>query len=120
MRQRRDRAVYLHQTRGREVPMRLLNSLLVMSIGTLAAAAALAQDHGEHAHAPSLGSVNFRNSGNAAAQEPFQRGVAWLHNFKYSEATDAFRDAQRADPSLAMAYWLEAFTYSHVLWGTEN
>src|SRR4051812_1685721 len=76
-------------------------------------------DHPAHA-APALGSVNFRNSGNAAAQVPLQRGVAWLHNFKYVEAAESFREAQRADPSLAVAWWLEALTYSHVLWRTEN
>src|SRR5205085_8632417 len=70
--------------------------------------------------APALGSVNFRNSGNAAAQIPLQRGVAWLHNFKYVEAAESFREAQGADGSLAVAYWLEALTYSHVLWRAEN
>lgn len=85
-------------------------------------ATALAQDathKGAHAH-PVLGTVNFKNSGNRAAQEPFQRGVALLHSFEYGDAADAFREAQKADPSLALAYWLEALTYSHVLWGYES
>jgi len=64
--------------------------------------------------------VHFRNSGNAAAQASFQRGVAWLHNFKYQEAASAFREAQQADKSLALAYWLEALTYSHVVWNEED
>ena len=71
-----------------------------------------------HAHA--LGSVDFANSGNHAAQPAFQRGVALLHSFEYEDAADAFREAQKADPSLAVAYWLEALTYSHVLWGEEK
>jgi Tfp pilus assembly protein PilF len=66
-----------------------------------------------------LGSVDFRNSGNAAAQAPLQRGVALLHSFAYGEAADAFAEAERADPSLAVAYWLEALTFSHVLWSEE-
>jgi hypothetical protein len=32
----------------------------------------------------------------------------------YEDAAEAFRDAQKADASLAVAYWLEALTYSHV------
>ena len=82
--------------------------------------AAQEPDHSSHRPALVLGSVNFRNSGNRAAQAPLQRGVAWLHNFKYTEAAKAFREAQMADQSLAVAYWLEALTYSHVLWRTED
>lgn len=90
--------------------------------GSILAAPVAAQepDHSAHRSALVLGSVNFRNSGNRAAQAPLQRGVAWLHNFKYREAADAFREAQQADKSLAIAYWLEALTYSHVLWRTED
>src|SRR3954454_15318694 len=67
-----------------------------------------------------LGSVVFTNSGNAAAQAPFLRGLALLHNFEYEEAAEAFRAAQQADPSLAMAFWAEALTYSHLLWGQDD
>jgi hypothetical protein len=87
----------------------------------LTANAAIAQEPDHTAHgALAIGSVHFRNSGNTAAQAPFQRGVAWLHNFKYPEAAQAFREAQAADSTLAVAYWLEALTYSHVLWRVEN
>src|SRR5205085_729425 len=96
-------------------------SLFPSVFGLLIASAASAQapDHSAHG-ATALGSVNFRNSGNTAAQIPLQRGVAWLHNFKYNVAAESFREAQRADAGLALAYWLEALTYSHVLWRTEN
>ena len=80
---------------------------------------ASAQQHAaSHSHA--LGSVDFANSGSHAAQPAFQRGVALLHSFEYEDAADAFREAQKADLSLAVAYWLEALTYSHVLWGEEK
>jgi tetratricopeptide (TPR) repeat protein len=84
-------------------------------------ATAAAQDtgHGVHAH-PVLGTVNFANSGNAAAQPAFQRGVALLHSFEYDDAIRAFQEAQRADPSLAVAYWLEALSHSRVVWGLDN
>ena len=86
---------------------------------------AFAQEHEKHQHHPSakageLGEVSFANSGAAAAQEPFLRGLALLHNFEYDEAAEGFREAQGRDPSFAMAFWLEAVTCSHLLWGEEN
>jgi hypothetical protein len=45
---------------------------------------------------------------------------ALLHSFEYDDAAEAFREAQKADASLALAYWLEALTYSHVLWAEEK
>lgn len=77
-------------------------------------------DHSAHVHAPMVGSVHFRNSGSRAAQAPLQQGVAWLHNFKYKEAVASFQAAERADSTLALAWWLEALSYSHVLWNVED
>jgi Tfp pilus assembly protein PilF len=88
--------------------------------------AASAQHEGHAGHAPAtgraqvLGSVAFRNSGAPAAQAALQRGVALLHNFAYADAAAALREAQRTEPGLAVAYWLEALTYSHVLWQEEE
>ena len=101
-------------------PFKIVVAATIACTSLAAPTAAQEPDHSAHSPALVLGSVNFRNSGNRAAQAPFQRGVAWLHNFKYTEAADAFREAQQADQSLAVAYWLEALTYSHVLWRTEN
>jgi len=63
-----------------------------------------------------VGEVAFANSGSAAAQAPFLRGLALLHNFEYADAAAAFREAQAADPGFAMAYWGEAMTYNHPVW----
>jgi hypothetical protein len=63
-----------------------------------------------------VGVVAFANSGKPEAQEPFLRGMALLHNFEYPTAATAFREAQDADPSFAMAYWGEAMTYTHPIW----
>ena len=96
--------------------------LSVLALALYLPATAFAQTSGQkkaHSHEV-LGTVNFKNSGNHAAQAQLQRGVALLHSFEYQEASAAFQDAQRADPSLAVAYWLEALTYSHVLWGYES
>ena len=62
----------------------------------------------------------FANSGADAAQAPFLRGLALLHSFEYDEAAEAFRAAQAADPGFAMAFWGEAVTYSHLLWGEDD
>jgi tetratricopeptide (TPR) repeat protein len=67
-----------------------------------------------------LGAVAFANSGAAAAQAPFQRGLAFLHSFEYDQAADSFRAAQTADPAFAMAFWGEALTYCHLLWGEDD
>ncbi len=69
---------------------------------------------------PALGSVVFPNSGSAAAQADFLRGVAWLHSFGYEDAIDAFRAAQKIDPSFALAYWGEAMSFSQPLWFYEE
>lgn len=62
----------------------------------------------EHEHAQSsekLGTVQFRTSCNAPAQQEFNRGVALLHSFQFSRAIDGFHRTLKADPSCAMAYW---------------
>jgi tetratricopeptide (TPR) repeat protein len=70
--------------------------------------------------APSLGKISFPNSGSPAAQPAFVRGVLLLHSFEYDDAIDAFRQAQKADPGFAMAYWGEAMAYNQPLWLNEN
>jgi tetratricopeptide (TPR) repeat protein len=67
-----------------------------------------------------LGSVSFPNSGARRAQPPFLRGLALLHSFEYDDAAEAFREAQRLDSSFAMAYWGEALTYDHPIWGEHD
>jgi tetratricopeptide (TPR) repeat protein len=67
-----------------------------------------------------LGTVTFPNSGNSASQEPFLRGIALLHSFEYVDAAEAFREAQEADDDFALAYWFEALTHHHPLWGQHD
>ncbi|HEY0674057.1 MAG TPA: hypothetical protein VGD27_17410, partial [Longimicrobiales bacterium] len=92
--------------------------MLLLVISTTTAAAQDA-NHAKHSH-PVLGTVDFKNSGAAAAQPAFQRGVALLHSFEYEDAAEEFRAARRADPSFALTYWLEALTHNRVLWGLDN
>jgi tetratricopeptide (TPR) repeat protein len=70
--------------------------------------------------ASDLGSVDFPTSGAPAAQAHFLRGVAALHSFWYDEAADAFREAQKADPGFAMAFWGEAMTCNHPVWSEQD
>ena len=72
------------------------------------------------AQAPKLGRLSFPNSGSKTAQPAFIRGVLLLHSFEYEDAAAAFRDAQRADPSFALAYWGEAMTHNHPVWNEQD
>jgi tetratricopeptide (TPR) repeat protein len=67
-----------------------------------------------------LGRISFPNSGAAAAQAPFIRGVLFLHSFEYDDAIAAFREAETRDPSFALAYWGEAMCFNQTLWYNEN
>ena len=63
-----------------------------------------------------VGKVAFSNTGSAAAQPAFLRGMALLHSFEYEDAAVEFRKAQDLDPGFAPAYWGEAMTYNHPIW----
>ncbi|MEE9263409.1 MAG: hypothetical protein V3V11_03030, partial [Vicinamibacteria bacterium] len=67
-----------------------------------------------------LGTIQFSTSGSPEAQAHFIRGVAALHSFWYEEAAEAFQMAYQTDPDFAMAYWGEAMSYNHPLWGDEQ
>jgi len=70
--------------------------------------------------ASDLGKLDFPTSASPAAQEHFVRGVAALHSFWYDEAADEFRAAETAEPGFALAYWGEAMTFNHPVWGEED
>ncbi|MGB2677886.1 MAG: hypothetical protein WAN12_12465 [Candidatus Acidiferrum sp.] len=72
----------------------------------------------EHSHrAPEqLGKVSFQISCKQGVQEQFDRGVALLHSFAYSSASDAFQAVAEHDPQCAMAHWGIALSYFHQLW----
>jgi len=67
-----------------------------------------------------VGYVAFPNSGAATAQADFIRGVLLLHSFEYAQAREAFVAAQRKDPRFALAYWGEALSHNHTLWGEQD
>jgi len=69
---------------------------------------------------PALGTIDFPTSAASAAQTPFLIGVKALFNFEFDTAADAFRDAQKADPNFALAYWGEAMSFNHPLWAEQD
>jgi tetratricopeptide (TPR) repeat protein len=84
-------------------------------VSILSFAGALPPGHA-FAQAPGLGTIQFPNSGTAAAQPAFIEGVKALHSFEFDEAAALFRKARQADPGFALAYWGEALSYNHPLW----
>ncbi len=95
--------------------MRLLLILLI-SLSPFASVSGSAAH--ELAKLGKLGTVRFPTSARSSdAQAHFLRGVAALHSFWYPIALDEFRAAARIEPDFAMAYWGEAMTYNHPLWG---
>jgi tetratricopeptide (TPR) repeat protein len=67
-----------------------------------------------------LGTITFPASGSAAAKPEFITGVLYMHSFEYDSAARAFREAQRKDPAMVMAYWGEAMTYNHPVWDQQD
>lgn len=62
----------------------------------------------------------FPTSAPARAHAPFLRGVLLLYSFEYDDAIAAFREAERAAPDFALAYWGEALSYDQPLWYNED
>jgi tetratricopeptide (TPR) repeat protein len=84
---------------------------------SLAVALALSTGSTPEARQEVLGRIEFPTSQTGAAQDAFLRGVLLLHSFEYDDAKEAFQQAQQAAPDFALAYWGEAMTYNHPLWG---
>jgi tetratricopeptide (TPR) repeat protein len=67
-----------------------------------------------------LGVVDISVSGKKSAQPHFEKGLLLLHSFEYEDAREAFQEAQKEDPEMAMAFWGEAMTYNHSLWQDQD
>lgn len=103
-----------------------INAVLVfVVVGTLAfTSQSFAHNQEEHDDASLppliLGILDFPNSGAAAAQDAFSRGVMLLHSFEFDDAHSAFLAAQAIDSGFAMAIWGEAMTFNHPLWAEQD
>jgi tetratricopeptide (TPR) repeat protein len=103
-----------------EASMKTRRLSLVLAMSTaLGFIPALADEH-DHSHAAEkLGKVSFSNSCKPEVQESFQRAVAMLHSFRYTETEKGFRDVLVRDPSCAIADWgIAAILMSNPLAGT--
>jgi tetratricopeptide (TPR) repeat protein len=101
----------------------IARALIISALALVGTSLGYAQEDHSHANPAAhsrLGSVVFANSGSKAAQADFLRGVALLHSFEYYDAAKAFKAAQKVDKNFALAYWMEALTYRHPLWGEED
>src|SRR5882672_6338765 len=93
----------------RRAPMKLPTCLAAITILLVPSAEVLAHDEGIE----KLGSVRFPTSCSAAVRPQFERAVALLHSFWFSEGLKAFGDIAQADPGCAMAHWGTAM----LIWG---
>lgn len=89
------------------------------------AAATFGQGHATHGDSLAsgkvdLGEISFPTSGPTEAKKHFIDGVLLLHSFEYGRARRAFLEASRIAPDFAMAYWGEAMTHDHRIWGEQN
>jgi tetratricopeptide (TPR) repeat protein len=75
---------------------------------------------GTDASAPILGVIDFPTTASPKSHDAFVRGVLFMHNFHYPQATAAFREAQRLDSTNVMGYWGEAMTYTHPVWNQQD
>ncbi len=103
--------------------MKLVNNVLAYFSILTFVVFAHAQHHDQTAKQPTtvdLGEISFPTSGPAEAQKHFIRGVLLLHSFEYASARSAFADAIRTAPDFGMAYWGEAMTYDHRIWGEQD
>jgi tetratricopeptide (TPR) repeat protein len=94
-------------------------ALSLLTLTTFPAMAQMSMDHPMPADALSekLGAVSFPVSCLPSTQAPFNRGVALLHDFWYSEAKRQFEAIVRADPTCSMAHWGVAMSEFHQIWG---
>jgi Tfp pilus assembly protein PilF len=93
------------------------NHLASLLLACLFATSACAHDeHASHPAPEVLGSVTFATTCAATVQPRFERALALLHSFTYTEAEKGFREVVVADPTCAIARWGIAMSLYHPLW----
>ena len=85
-----------------------------------AVTAAAQHEHASHPAPEVLGAVIFPTTCAAAVQSRFERALALLHSFAYTDAEQSFRDVATADPECAIAHWGVAMSMFHQLWDNPN
>ncbi len=99
------------------MPMKNLTSILLLLASACAGSqASQLSSLPSNAANEHLGTVSFPVSCGEAAQAPFNRGVALLHDFWYEEARNQFDQLVKSDPKCAMAHWGVAMSTFHQIW----
>ncbi len=95
--------------------MKVPNLCIVGLAASLSAGPAFAQhEHSREGTPPErLGTVHFATSCSPEVEKDFDRSVALLHSFWFSEAIKAFQGVLAKDPGCAMAHWGIAMSW----WG---
>jgi hypothetical protein len=70
----------------------------------------------DHPAPEKLGTVDFPTTCSPKVQAQFNRAVALLHSFAYSESEKGFQEVLALEPNCAMAHWGIAMSYYHQLW----
>src|SRR6188474_2151394 len=94
--------------------------ILAVAVALAAASAPVQPVSAQAPGAAQLGTINFPTTAKPAAQALFLTGVKANYNFEFDLAGEAFRDAQKADPDFALAYWGEAMSHNHPLWAQQD
>jgi tetratricopeptide (TPR) repeat protein len=93
----------------------------MVSLLLVATSERLVAQHESAVTIPGLGSIAFpATTSSDTAKRAFLRGALLLHVFHYGEAAASFREAQRLDPAMVMAYWGEAMTHTHAVWNEQD
>ena len=95
-------------------------AVLMLALLTTGAVQAQEHDHAHHSQPPpeKLGKVSFATSCDPAVQASFERGVALLHSFAYTEAEKQMRAVAAQDERCAIAHWGIAMSMFHQIWDT--
>jgi hypothetical protein len=70
----------------------------------------------DHPVPEKLGSVQFPTTCQPSVEGSFNRAVALLHSFAYTESAKGFQSVLASDPHCAMAHWGVAMSYYYQLW----
>lgn len=101
------------------IQFRIMKKLFILSI-ILIFTACTTNTSSDNAKDSTLGELFLEVTGESEALPSFKTGLLLLHSFEYKDAREAFEEAQLIDSSMAMAYWGEAMTYNHNLWGQQD
>jgi Tfp pilus assembly protein PilF len=82
----------------------------------VALALALSPSASAAPQASKLGTVTFPNSCSAEAQGSIAKGVALMHSFQYTEATQTFEEALRREPKCPALHWGKAMAMYEQIW----